>query len=81
MTRQQQDALAGVRGRAAAFADALLRVDKAKQAYIRALTIARGLDVDQEDINRQIGVVTKGRPDRALALNQFAQQLGAAAEE
>lgn len=70
-------ALVGVRNRAAALADAIVRMSRARDHYLRSLQAAQLLGADQVQMSAQVELATRGRPDRAAALNAFAANLDA----
>ncbi len=70
-------ALVGVRTRAAALADAILRMSRARDRYVHSLKAAQLLGADQMQMSAQVELATRGRPDRQAALNAFAANLEA----
>ena len=74
--RNKTDALTAVRARAGAFADDARRLDVSHQRYIAALRRAEGAGAEKEEVELQVELAVKDRPEREAALNQLAKTLG-----
>lgn len=65
-------ALLAVRRRAAWLADSILRAELAQAQFAITLNAAQSAGCTQEDVDMQVGLAARDKPERAQALERLA---------